>query len=226
MSDTKSTEITDAARARKFFVDNYKKMKKIYLSAIGDMIIDQSTLKEEKKVLFISRLLTEIDAPASIWDNSSCEEKIILWLAMKDSLCLKSEKLREEADVVESIAEDLYSLDPNNDVLPSIKVDDDTAILPPDYLYHATLTQNIDSIVANGLIPMARKHVFLYEKPEDAKTVGLRHGNDITLLEIDTKGLQDKFGKDCLKLEDFGHGPVWITKEVPALLITVIKGSC
>lgn len=54
------------------------------------------------------------------------------------------------------------------------------------HLYHGTTQTALEGILSDGLIkPMSRKWVHLHEDKDVAKSVGLRHGRDVVVLEID-----------------------------------------
>lgn len=55
-----------------------------------------------------------------------------------------------------------------------------------DYLYHGTATKNLDAIMKDGLISVSRKHVHLSKDVETAKSVGLRHSKDITIIRVNS----------------------------------------
>jgi hypothetical protein len=225
MSDSKKIEATDASKARKFFVENYKKMKKNYLSTLVNRT-HYSGLSIELKLTFITRMIMEIDFPAEMWDNSSNDEIKILWLSMKDLMYSESDELREAADEINIIVKELELIDLNNYILPIVNDNNGTTKVP-NCLYHASLTMNANSIMDKGIIPMGnRNNVFLYEDPFWAEDVGFRHGSDVVLFQIDTEGLRNIYGKDCLEMKDFGRGPVWITKEVCPSVITIYDDGC
>jgi putative RNA 2'-phosphotransferase len=52
---------------------------------------------------------------------------------------------------------------------------------PPEFLYHGTAIQNLDSIRQKGLLKGSRHHVHLSQEPETATKVGSRHGKPVVL---------------------------------------------
>ncbi|QIP85664.1 RNA 2'-phosphotransferase [Streptomyces sp. Tu 2975] len=52
---------------------------------------------------------------------------------------------------------------------------------PPEYLYHGTVSHNLNAIRANGLLPMARHDVHLSPDRETATRVGARRGRPVVL---------------------------------------------
>ncbi|MGN9791588.1 RNA 2'-phosphotransferase [Streptomyces sp. OZ13] len=52
---------------------------------------------------------------------------------------------------------------------------------PPEYLYHGTVSRNLDAIRADGLLPMARHDVHLSPDRETATRVGARRGRPVVL---------------------------------------------
>lgn len=87
-------------------------------------------------------------------------------------------------------------------------------VTPPDVLYHGTIPQFIDSILANGLMKGSRHHVHLSTNTETAKKVGQRRGKPVILI-VDAK-----------KMHEAGHkffvsaNGVWLTDHVPAEFLT------
>jgi putative RNA 2'-phosphotransferase len=80
--------------------------------------------------------------------------------------------------------------------------------VPPEHLYHGTVTQFIESIFKNGLKKMSRHHVHLSEQIDTARKVAERRGQPI-ILEIDSKVMYDagcKFYKST--------NGVWLTEYV------------
>lgn len=53
---------------------------------------------------------------------------------------------------------------------------------PPPTLYHGTAEHMVERILREGLKPMARRYVHLYEDPDPAREVGSRHGSPQLLL--------------------------------------------
>ncbi len=84
-----------------------------------------------------------------------------------------------------------------------------TSQTPPEYLYHGTAVQNVESIQKEGLKSMQRQYVHLAETIELAKEVGSRHGEPI-IITIETNKLLDN-GWIFYKTEE----NVWLTRDVP-----------
>jgi len=55
-------------------------------------------------------------------------------------------------------------------------------IKPPEYLYHGTVSKNVDSILENGLNKMDRNHVHLSFDKNTVINVGQRHRKPIVLV--------------------------------------------
>lgn len=92
----------------------------------------------------------------------------------------------------------------------SIPVDLDLSpASPPWQLFHGTAEQVVHRILSEGLKPMARRYVHLYEDADAALEVGRRHGRPV-LLRVLAGQLADKG-------EAFYHaaGGVWLVNEVP-----------
>lgn len=61
----------------------------------------------------------------------------------------------------------------------------------PDTLLHGTASENVQSILQEGLKPMRREKVHLTPDEEEAADIGNRHSDDISILEINAKQLQE-----------------------------------
>ena len=71
----------------------------------------------------------------------------------------------------------------------SVEVEGDwRPAVPPDILWHGTVERFLNSILAEGLKPMARHHVHLSTDPQTAERVARRRGDPVVLV-IDAKGL-------------------------------------
>lgn len=84
----------------------------------------------------------------------------------------------------------------------------------PDFLYHATLDEHVDSITSQGLLPMNRRFVHLWNDQDQAREVAERKNplDDVTLFKVNVRGME-KSGYDFrqYKNED-GH---WLVDSVP-----------
>lgn len=60
----------------------------------------------------------------------------------------------------------------------------------PATLYHGTAPENLESIEADGLLPMGRQAVHLTDSESEARAVGQRHSDSPVVLRIDTAQLQ------------------------------------
>lgn len=91
----------------------------------------------------------------------------------------------------------------------SVKVDVQLKeVEPPEYLYHGTATRFMDSIIKEGLKPMKRLHVHLFENGDFAKGIGERHGNPV-VIQIRSGDMY----RDGIKFYLSENG-VWLTNEV------------
>lgn len=59
------------------------------------------------------------------------------------------------------------------------------------FLYHGTSFDNEDIILSEGLKPKTRQHCHISDNIATAKTVALRHSNNITIFKIDAKMMYD-----------------------------------
>ena len=72
----------------------------------------------------------------------------------------------------------------------SVDVDLEPTDAPvPDELYHGTAPANVDSILEEGLRPMARQQVHLSGSRDAARRVGRRHASDPALIVVDAAGM-------------------------------------
>jgi putative RNA 2'-phosphotransferase len=85
---------------------------------------------------------------------------------------------------------------------------------PPEYLYHGTIGDFIDTIKAEGLQKMSRRHVHLSQEESTAKAVGGRRGKPV-ILSIRARQMQE--AGFIFYLSENG---VWLTDHVPAQYIT------
>lgn len=81
-------------------------------------------------------------------------------------------------------------------------------VLPPPVLYHGTAGRFIGNIRREGLHPKKRNYVHLSETPEQASTVGSRHGSP-AVLAIDTKQMLE----DGYVFYNPQKG-IWLTTEI------------
>lgn len=98
----------------------------------------------------------------------------------------------------------------------SIDVDLDlTPTSPPPRLFHGTAQQALPSIREEGLTPQSRQYVHLSSTPEEAKTVGRRHGSPV-VLTVEAEALHDA-GHTLYQSTD----AVWLTRRVPARFLQI-----
>ena len=84
---------------------------------------------------------------------------------------------------------------------------------PPEFLYHGTAEQYVESIRKEGLLKRNRHHVHLSTQIETATQVGLRHGK-LVLLKIKSGEMQ-RAGYQFFISEN----GVWLTEAVPVEFI-------
>ena len=80
---------------------------------------------------------------------------------------------------------------------------------PPEFLYHGTGENSVQSIVETGLEKRTRQHVHLSSDVETAIRVGQRHGKPIVITVFAGKMYSDNFE---FFVSDNG---VWLTDNVP-----------
>lgn len=81
---------------------------------------------------------------------------------------------------------------------------------PPEFLYHGTAQNNIDSILELGIEKRKRQHVHLSQDKETATKVGMRHGKPIILTITTGKMFEDGI------LFYLSENNVWLTDFVDA----------
>ncbi|HEL2072756.1 TPA: RNA 2'-phosphotransferase, partial [Streptococcus suis] len=79
---------------------------------------------------------------------------------------------------------------------------------PPLFLYHGTVSKNIDSIIERGLLKRSRQYVHLSNDIETASRVAARYDSDIAILKINSKiawreGIKFYHPQDMIWLADF-----------------------
>ena len=82
-------------------------------------------------------------------------------------------------------------------------------LAPPEILYHGTGERFLESILAQGLLPMSRLYVHLTDRYDTARTVGARHGTPVVLTI-----LSGQMHRDGYRFYRAVNG-VWLTERVP-----------
>lgn len=88
---------------------------------------------------------------------------------------------------------------------------------PPAVLYHGTSRDALDSIMAEGLLPMGRQIVHLSTDVETALAVGRRHGGQTVILQVDAK----RASLDGVTFYQ-GNDSTWLADRVPAAYLQLI----
>lgn len=83
--------------------------------------------------------------------------------------------------------------------------------VPPEILFHGTALANVGSIKEAGLQKRNRHAVHLSAEKETALNVGSRHSNDVVVLKIRAKALNEEKG---IPFEISTNG-VWLVDQVP-----------
>jgi len=86
---------------------------------------------------------------------------------------------------------------------------------PPEFLYHGTTIDFLNSILENGLKPMSRHHVHLSVDKESAKKVGQRYGKPV-VITIQAKKMKEDGYKFFLS-----ENNIWLVDFVPSKYIMV-----
>ncbi|MCW2316362.1 putative RNA 2'-phosphotransferase [Rhodoblastus acidophilus] len=85
---------------------------------------------------------------------------------------------------------------------------------PPDVLFHGAAEGSVAAILAEGLKPMARRHVHLSVSLDAARKVGERHGRPVVFV-VDAL----RMWRDGLAFFQADNG-VWLTDHVPRSYLT------
>ncbi|MEV4142056.1 RNA 2'-phosphotransferase [Amycolatopsis sp. NPDC049691] len=85
--------------------------------------------------------------------------------------------------------------------------------VPPDVLYHGTVTKFLDAILREGLRPMNRHAVHLSATIDTARTVGARRGKPV-ILRVDAAGMAA--AGHAFQVSANG---VWLTAAVPPVYL-------
>ena len=123
-------------------------------------------------------------------------------------------------EIVKTDAKGRYEFSPDHTKIRavqghSIPVDVDlTEFQPPDILYHGTSSRFLESIQESGLKKGTRLYVHLSKDRDTAMNVGMRHGGQPAILEINT----GRMYKDGIKFFQSKNG-VWLVDNVPSKYI-------
>ena len=82
---------------------------------------------------------------------------------------------------------------------------------PPEFLYHGTVTESIESIRKEGLLPMARQYVHLSIDIETAKLVGSRKKGQLVIIIVKAKAANNK----GINFYREGNG-IWLSDPIPS----------
>lgn len=89
-------------------------------------------------------------------------------------------------------------------------------ILTPGIVYHGTKTKNMESILANGLVPNGRDFVHLSLEESVARTVAGRRKGETTILRVDLPSMLFEGAEVFLS-----ENRVVLTKHVPTRFLSV-----
>jgi putative RNA 2'-phosphotransferase len=87
---------------------------------------------------------------------------------------------------------------------------------PPAELFHGTADRNLESILRDGLVKMARHHVHLSPDAETARKVGSRHGKPVILVADASRMRADGRTFYC------SANGVWLVEAVPPQYLRVM----
>ena len=231
---------------RALFVEHQKKHQKVFLQSVVNLLLaldshdDQTAPDVAWNLGTILHVNDNLTSSAKMWDeaNDACRE--VMWDALGRCISESVNFLDSEISSLQEILRQIHTTDPADlnviisdpvDVIdPVIDSDDDdddgnVIIDPPNFLYHATPSVNVDNILSDGIRATNRRNVYLWDSIDKAKEIAERHGDsDITVFQIDTNRFLDDLYGNCLNSHDFQHGDgiQWFTPEVPALFLQVV----
>ena len=227
---------------RALFVEHQKKHQKVFLQSVVNLLLaldshdDQTAPDVAWNLGTILHVNDNLTSSAKMWDdaNDACRE--VMWDALGRCISESVNFLDSEISSLQEILRQIHTTDPADlnviisdpvDVIdPVIDSDDDDGnviIDPPNFLYHATPSVNVNDILTDGLHSANRRNVYLWDSIQKAFEVAERHGDpDITVLKIETKEFLD--AGHSLNSHDFCHGDgtQWFTVDVPVVFLQMI----
>ena len=90
---------------------------------------------------------------------------------------------------------------------------------PPEVLYHGTAEKTVQSILTDGLLPMARQQIHLSADEVTAEAVGRRHGRPV-VLEV----AAGRMFRDGYQFYQADNG-VWLTDSVPVAYLSQLPAN-
>ncbi|MGK7920678.1 MAG: RNA 2'-phosphotransferase [Trichodesmium sp.] len=125
-------------------------------------------------------------------------------------------------EVIEKNDKKRFSLDPSGTLIRanqghSVEVDLQLEPqIPPDILYHGTVSDAIDSIKKTGLQKMSRHHVHLSNDMTTARNVAKRRKGKFIVLVVDAMGMSQDGYNFYLSANN-----VWLVDEVPTKYLQI-----
>lgn len=89
------------------------------------------------------------------------------------------------------------------------------AVEPPMLLYHGTVRANLNSIMENGLLPMARQYVHLSLDKRTAEVVGSRKDGMLVVLKVEAKNA----ALNGVQFYEEDNG-IWLSDSIPPKYIS------
>lgn len=219
---------------RKKFVELFKKYRDL-------VIVESLTYNEDDdgdgnaSASWIRHVLSNQNAPAVMWDTAEDDDQRgILFLALQRALTEKQTQLQDEISSLDTLKAELSQIpdeeddeEDGDDIPVSNDTDDSVAVSSNDesdtILYHASLKENEESILENGLLTMNRQHVYFWEDFDEAVNVARRFNEnaDVSIFEVSRQELEEAGFE--VRQKDFGYGPQWCVKgNVPAQYIALL----
>lgn len=88
--------------------------------------------------------------------------------------------------------------------------------LPPDFLYHGTTREQLDSIPAEGLNPSARRMIHLSESIEDAKRVAQRKTDQPAVICVEARKAHES------GIKFYQEGNLYLSQHIPPQFLSAV----
>ncbi len=92
-----------------------------------------------------------------------------------------------------------------------------TAAEPPEILYHSVAADELDDVLARGIVPTGRPHVHLARRPEHARSA-IREESRPVMLEVRALELHRAGGRFFVSPKG-----TWLTDAVPSRYFSVME---
>jgi len=87
----------------------------------------------------------------------------------------------------------------------------DTSVTPPEFLFHGTLKDSVNTIIRDGIIPKSKQKIPLSTDFNKATMIGKRKGDNIVILLIKSRRVFDA-GHNFYRSNE----ETWLADQIPA----------